>query len=87
MGKIEQTTTYFAAYTSGAIRGVLKIMDDMFEKNRNGENDIYRNAYVKLITQDKYSINRWLNGDKVGYRNHVRNAKGKLMSCEAYWIE
>lgn len=89
MGKLEQTTTYFAAYNLGAMTGVLKVVDDFFQKAHSGEDAIYTKAAIQLITRDKDSMNHYLNhgSSEIGFRNHVRNKKGKLVSCEAYWMQ
>lgn len=54
-----------------------------------GDDKIYRDAYLDCLFANPHALELWLNGDtpRIGYRNHQRNKKGKLVSCEAYLME
>ncbi len=87
MGKFEQTTAYYGAYYLGALIAAKKIIES-YPPKAKGDDGIYTKAELELITRDKANMQKFLEGcHRIGFRNHVRNAKGKLMSCEAYWCE
>lgn len=54
-----------------------------------GEDKIYRDAYLSLLFDNPTILDLFLSGDtpRIGFRNHQRNKKGKLVSCEAYLME
>ena len=75
---------------SGARQMLLKIMEsyNLSPKVKGGKDDaIYTRAELDLVLSSKDCTRKFLQGDRIGYRNHKRNAKGKLVSCEAYWID
>ena len=43
-------------------------------------------AIVNLLISDLKNVQEYLLGTNICFRNHVRDKKGKLMSCEAYFI-
>lgn len=87
MGKFEQTTAYYGAYYLGALIAAKKIIET-YPPKAKGDDGIYTKAELELITRDKANMQKFLEGcHRIGFRNHVRNAKGKLVSCEAYWVE
>jgi hypothetical protein len=87
MGKFEQTTAYFAAYNLGALIAAKKIIET-YPPKAKGDDGVYTKAELELITRDKANIQKFLEGyHRIGFRNHIRNARGKLMSCEAYWMQ
>ena len=48
---------------------------------------VYTKAIVSLLASDLKNIQEYLLGTNIGFRNHVRDKKGKLVSCEAYFIK
>jgi len=75
---------------SGARQMLLRIMEtyNLSPKVRGGSDDaIYTKAELDLVLSSKDCTRKFLQGDRIGYRNHKRNAKGKLVSCEAYWLD
>lgn len=79
---------YYGAFHLGALIAANKIIDDYVKPSYTGENKVYRDAELRLITKDKRSMQLWLEGThRIGYRNHERDKKGKLVRCEAYFIE
>ena len=44
-------------------------------------------AIVNLLISDLKNVQEYLLGTNIGFRNHVRYKKGKLISCEAYFVQ
>ena len=53
---------------------------------KRSEDRVYTKAIVNLLASDLKNIQEYLLGTNIGFRNHVRDKKGKLMSCEAYFL-
>lgn len=53
---------------------------------KRSEEKVYTKAIVNLLTSDLRHIQEYLLGTNIGFRNHVRDKKGKLISCEAYFV-
>lgn len=53
---------------------------------KRSEDRVYTKAIVSLLTSDLKNVQEYLLGTNIGFRNHVRDKKGKLMSCEAYFV-
>lgn len=53
---------------------------------KRSEDRVYTNAIVSLLESDLRNIQEYFLGTNIGFRNHVRDKKGKLMSCEAYFV-
>lgn len=70
---------------------LIKLYDDdgmtLFVSGRHGEDKVYTKAMVELLRNDLRNVENYLLGTQIGFRKHVRNQKGKLVSCEAYFIE
>lgn len=50
-------------------------------------NDPYNNAVYELLMKDELALLEWLampESLKIGYRNHQKDKKGKLIKVEAY---
>ena len=54
---------------------------------KRSEDIVYTKAIVNLLAIDLRNVQEYLLGTNIGFRNHVRDKKGKLMSCEAYFIK
>ena len=50
------------------------------------EEMVYTKAIVNLLISDLRNVHEYLLGTNIGFRNHVRDKKGKLVSCEAYFM-
>lgn len=59
----------------------------LFVSGRHSEDKVYTKAIVNLIREDLRNVENYLLGTQIGFRKHVRSQKGKLVSCEAYFIE
>ena len=53
---------------------------------KRSEDIVYTKAIVNLLASDLKNIQEYLLGTNIGFRNHVRDKKGKLVSCEAYFV-
>ena len=53
---------------------------------KHSEERIYTKAIVNLLASDLRNIQEYLIGTNIGFKNHVRDKKGKLTSCEAYFV-
>ena len=50
------------------------------------DSKVYHDAIVRLILDNLDNTQKFLMKNNIGYRNHVRDKKGKLISCEAYFV-
>lgn len=84
-----QNLVYYGAYYQGALNAARKIFPTLFTSGRKpkGEDWIYLQAEWELITSSKRNMQLWLDGTQMRYRNHKRDKKGKLESCECYFVE
>ena len=53
---------------------------------KRSEEMVYTKAIVNLLISDLRNVQEYLLGTNIGFRNHVRDKKGKLISCEAYFV-
>ena len=53
---------------------------------KRSEDMVYTKAIVHLLASDLRYVQEYLLGTNIGFRNHVRDKKRKLMSCEAYFV-
>ena len=53
---------------------------------KRSEDSVYTKAIVSLLASDLRNVQEYLMGTNIGFRNHVRDKKGKLVSCEAYFV-
>lgn len=75
---------HWSAYMQGARRAFLYLM----EHENDYDNKIYRDAVFRLITSDLRYMGMFLTeSHTICFRNHKRDKKGKLVSCEAYFAE
>ena len=84
-----QNLIYYGAYYQGAIDAAQKIYSALFAGGRNpkGEDWVYLDAERRLYSKDKRSMQLFLDGTPIHYRNGKKNKKGKLESIEAYFVE
>ena len=50
------------------------------------DSKVYHDAIVRLILDNLDNTQKFLMKKPIGYRNHVRDKKGKLIRCEAYFM-
>ena len=77
----------------GAIEMLLAIIDSVNESkgrflldSAGKDSKVYHDAIVQLILDNLDNTQKFLMKNPIGFRNHVRDKKGKLLSCEAYFI-
>ena len=76
------------------MQGAREMLVNLYENDKmvlplgvkRSEDMVYTKAIVNLLISDLKNIQEYLIGTNIGFRNHVRDKKGKLMSCEAYFM-
>ena len=53
---------------------------------KRSEEMVYTKAIVNLLISDLRNVQEYLLGTNIGFSNHARDKKGKLISCEAYFV-
>ena len=79
---------------SNRMQGAREILIKLYEDDKmilpvgvkRSEEMVYTKAIVNLLTSDLRNIQEYLIGTNIGFRNHVQDKKGKLVSCEAYFL-
>ena len=79
---------------SNRIQGAREMLVKLYEYDnmilplgvKRSENSVYTKAIVNLLISDLMNVQEYLLGTNIGFRNHVRDKKGKLVSCEAYFL-
>ena len=77
---------FYAAYYQGALMAARSVMGYALQ-NAKGEDIVYRDAELALITQSKRTMELFMDGTQIRYRNHERDKKGRLTKCEAYFYK
>ena len=79
---------------SNRMQGAREMLIKLYEDDKmilplgvkRSEDSVYTKAIVNLLAIDLRNIQEYFLGTNIGFRNHVRNNKGKLISCEAYFM-
>ena len=79
---------------SNRMQGAREMLIKLYEDDKmilplgvkRSEERIYTKAIVNLLISDLRNVQEYLLGTNICFRNHVRDKKGKLMSCEAYFV-
>lgn len=79
---------------SNRMQGAREMLIKLYENDKmilplavkRSEDRVYTKAIVNLLASDLKNVQEYFLGTNIGYRNHVRDKKGKLISCEAYFI-
>ena len=79
---------------SNRMQGAREMLIKLYEDDKmilplgvkRSEEIVYTKAIVNLLAIDLRNVQEYLLGTNIGFRNHVRDKKGKLISCEAYFI-
>ena len=77
---------YYGAYLLGAQMAANKLIPYVMQ-NYRGDEKAYMKAELDMITSSKRNMQLWLDGTPIRYRNYKRDKKGKLESCECYFVE
>lgn len=79
---------YYGTFYLGALLAVNKILDLINEEDFKRMEKPYREAIFKLISKDKRSVQLFMDGIyQICFRNHVKDKKNKVKSCEAYFAD
>lgn len=54
--------------------------------NAGRDSKVYHEAIVRLILSNLDNIGKFMQGRMIGYCNHQKDKKGKLISCDAYFL-
>lgn len=79
---------------SNRMQGAREMLIKLYEDDKmilplgvkRSEDRAYTKAIVNLLASDLKNVQEYLLGTNIGFRNHVRDKKGKLVSCEAYFV-
>ena len=79
---------------SNRMQGAREMLVKLYEDDKmilpfgekRSEEMVYTKAIVNLLISDLRNVQEYLIGTNIGFRNHVRDKKGKLISCEAYFV-
>ena len=78
----------WSVYMQGARRAFILYRELLDDSKGRRDNMVYTDAIHKLITSDLRYTGMFLSGDyTICYRNHQRDKKGKLISCEAFFAD
>ena len=80
---------------SNRMQGAREMLIKLYEDDKmilplgvkRSEDIVYTKAIVNLLAIDLRNVQEYLLGTNIGFRNHVRDKKGKLVSCEAYFVK
>ena len=76
----------YSAYYQGARMAAMRLMEGYFMDRVKGNEKVYMKAELELIKASLENAEKFLSGSPIGYRNHERNKRGKLVKCEAYFM-
>ena len=79
---------------SERMQGAREMLVKLYEEDKmilpvgvkRSEDMVYTKAIVNLLASDLMYVQEYLLGTNIGFRNHLRDKKGKLVSCEAYFV-
>ena len=79
---------------SNRMQGAREMLIKLYEDDKmilplglkRSEEMVYTKAIVNLLISDLRNVQEYLLGTNIGFRNHVRDKKGKFVSCEAYFV-
>ena len=79
---------------SNRMQGAREMLIKLYEDDKmilpigvkRSEDRVYTKAIVNLLAIDLRNIQEYFLGTNIGFRNHVRDRKCKLISCEAYFV-
>lgn len=81
-----QNVVFASAYYQGFLRGLMRAKA-YFEKPVKGEDRIYELAELKLYTSSLRNAELYAEDTPIRYRNWEKDKKGRLIKCEAYFVE
>ena len=80
---------------SNRMQGAREMLIKLYEDDKmilpvgvkRSEDMVYTKAIVNLLASALSHVHEYLLGTNIGFRNHVRDKKWKLVSCEAYFLQ
>ena len=84
---VQRLAMYSSYYQGARVMGE-KLMEALTRNPRmKGDDWVYLEAEYRLFVSSLRNTQLFLDGTKIAYRHHKRDKKGKLISCEAYFVE
>ena len=80
---------------SNRMQGAREMLIKLYEDDKmilplgvkRSEDRVYTKAIVNLLASNLRNFHEYFLGTNICFRNHVRDKKGKLVSCEAYFVK
>lgn len=83
-----QRLAMYASYYQGAREIGVKVLNSIPQlRSTRGEEWLYLEAEWRLYTESVRNMQLYMDGYEVRYRNHQKDKRGKLIRCEAYFVE
>ena len=82
-----QRLAMYASYYQGAHMIGVKVLEGIQNRKPKGDDWVYLEAEWRLYTESVRNMQLYMDGYEVRYRNHQKDKRGKLIRCEAYFVE
>lgn len=82
-----QRLAMYASYYQGARMIGVKVLEGIQNRKPKGDDWVYLEAEWRLYTESVRNMQLYMDGYEVRYRNHQKDKRGKLLRCEAYFVE
>lgn len=82
-----QRLAMYASYYQGARMIGVKVLEGIQKRKPKGDDWVYLEAEWRLYTESVRNMQLYMDGYEVRYRNHQKDKRGKLIRCEAYFVE
>lgn len=82
-----QRLAMYASYYQGARMIGVKVLEGIKNRKPKGDDWVYLEAEWRLYTESVRNMQLYMDGYEVRYRNHQKDKRGKLLRCEAYFVE
>lgn len=82
-----QRLAMYASYYQGARMIGVKVLKGIQNRKPKGDDWVYLEAEWRLYTESVRNMQLYMDGYEVRYRNHQKDKRGKLIRCEAYFVE
>jgi len=82
-----QRLAMYASYYQGARMIGIKILEGIQSRKPKGDDWVYLEAEWRLYTESVRNMQLYMDGYEIRYRNHQKDKRGKLLRCEAYFVE
>lgn len=82
-----QRLAMYASYYQGARMIGVKVLEGIQNRKPKGDDWVYLEAEWRLYTESVRNMQLYMDGYEIRYRNHQKDKRGKLLRCEAYFVE